>query len=109
MGVGEISAPLCQRIHVRCHRFRVASEEAGPVIQVVDADHQDIGPGHLGVSLPAEEKGKGGDCDGLNGSDGSSVIHVDFFRGESLSLPPSLAALLQSRGTVDGFISKVSP
>jgi hypothetical protein len=43
MGVGEISTPLCQRIHVRSDRFRMTSEEASPVVEIVDADQQDVG------------------------------------------------------------------
>jgi hypothetical protein len=43
MGVGEISTPLCQRIHVRSDRFWMTPEKAGPVIEIVDADQQDVG------------------------------------------------------------------
>jgi len=43
MGVGEITAPFCQSIHVRRDRVRVASEESNPVVEIVNANHQDVG------------------------------------------------------------------
>jgi hypothetical protein len=43
MGVGKNSAPFCQRIHMRRDRVRVASEESNPVVEIVDANHQDVG------------------------------------------------------------------
>jgi hypothetical protein len=43
MSVGEISTPLCQGIHVRSDRLGMAPEKTGPVIEIVDADQQDVG------------------------------------------------------------------
>ena len=43
MGVGEITTPFCQRIHMRSDGIGVASEESNPVVEVVYADHQDVG------------------------------------------------------------------
>jgi hypothetical protein len=43
MGVGEIPASPCQCIHVRRSRFRMASKESDPVVEIVDADHQNVG------------------------------------------------------------------
>ena len=80
MGVGKIPAALCQRIHVRSDRLRMASEEAGPVVEIVDADHHDIRPRRLGMGFPVEEKRKDGNRDCLNGSDCSSAIHI-YLRG----------------------------
>ena len=76
MGVGEVSAPSCQRIHVRSDRFRVASEEADPVVEIVDADHQDVGFVRLlAMDFTREEKRKDGNGDCLNGSDCPSAVH----------------------------------
>lgn len=47
MGVGENASLLCQPIHMRRQRLRVASEETRPVIEIVDANHQDVRPARI--------------------------------------------------------------
>ena len=51
MGVGEISTPFCQRIHVGSACPGMTSKEPGPVVEIIDADHQDVGgsPGRSGI------------------------------------------------------------
>ena len=46
MGVGEIPAASGERVHMGGNSLRM-SEEPGPVVQVVDADHEDVRPGRL--------------------------------------------------------------
>ena len=56
MGVGENTTLFCQRIHVRRDDFGMAAEEAGPVIEIVDTDHQDVGSGCPGTGFRDGEK-----------------------------------------------------
>ncbi len=57
----------------------MAVQTTDPVIQIVDRYEQDVRPRYLGMSFPGEKKQKDGNCDCLNESDCSSVIHVYFF------------------------------
>ena len=43
MGVGEISPPFRKRIHVGSERPGMTSQKSGPVVKVIDANHEDIG------------------------------------------------------------------
>ena len=84
MSVSEIAAPLCQRIHVRSDHFRMASEEADPVVQIVDCNEEDIGGTCRSIQLrlrcggrdqredTKEDKRRVKDC-------GSIVLHRYFF------------------------------
>ena len=44
VGIGEHTSLLGELVHVRRERLRVAIQETGPVVEIVNADHQDIGP-----------------------------------------------------------------
>ena len=44
MGVGENAALFRQFIHMGREGLRVAAEESGPIIEIVDADHQNVWP-----------------------------------------------------------------
>ena len=39
MGVGENASLLGEFVHMRRERLRVAIEETGPVVEIVNADH----------------------------------------------------------------------
>ena len=58
MGVRKIATLLGKAIHVRSFDIGVSSKKADPVIQVVDADHQDVG--RAGVLLMGPLNGRGG-------------------------------------------------
>jgi O6-methylguanine-DNA--protein-cysteine methyltransferase len=53
MGIGEIATPFRKRIHVRSARLGMTSKESSPVIEIIDANHQDIGScsGRNGILL----------------------------------------------------------
>ena len=43
MGIGKISTSFRKRIHVGSERPGMTSKESGPVIEIIDTNHQDIG------------------------------------------------------------------
>ena len=43
MGIGEISPPFRQRIHMRSQRPGMPSQKSRPIVEVIDANHEDIG------------------------------------------------------------------
>ena len=57
----------------------MAIQTTDPVIQIVDRYEQDVRLGCLSMSFPGEEKRKDSNCDCLNESACSSVIHIYFF------------------------------
>ena len=42
MCINEISSPFGKCIHVRRHRLRMASQEADPVVEIVNGDEQHV-------------------------------------------------------------------
>lgn len=46
MGVGEVAPLVGERIHVGCADIRMAAEKPGPVIEIIDTDHQDVRARH---------------------------------------------------------------
>ena len=43
MGVGKGTPLSRESVHMRSVRLRVASQETGPIVEIIDANHQHVG------------------------------------------------------------------